>query len=449
MGGQPAPSLFALPQARLDRRTTTRVDVEKYINSIFSSAACSFLPMQWPHMSQNRPEPTLPDQLMREVHRVAKIGTWELTSDNRLLWSDETIQIFGVERAAFRGQMEEFFKLVHPDDLERVRRVDDFAESESAFFESEYRVMRPDGELRHIRQTASVLRDSDGNPHGFSGMVQDVSEQVRTAAQLRQAQKMEAIGQLSRGVAHDFNNILAAILGAAELMQMEGAYDPDLIESIVSSAKRGGELTHRLLAFARKQPLKTTQVDVAALINDMAPMLARMVGQDIRFEVNLADDLWLLEADPAPLQDALLNLAVNAQDAIKGAGTITVYAANSTVQTPDGKTRHYVEIGMNDTGEGMSEHVRLQAPIPFFTTKPMKKGSGLGLSMVDGFVKQSGGQMTINSIPGVGTQVSLFMPRSQGKAPPEPNRADATPRGAGERVLVIDDNADLASLVLR
>lgn len=391
-------------------------------------------------------KPALQYELIREVHRAAKIGTWEVTADDRLLWSDETLDLFGISRTEFSGTMDEFHGLVHPDDAERVKRVDDFADSQKTYFKSEYRVVRPDGGLRHMRQTAIVLRDDEGHPQGFSGVVQDVTDQVETEAQLRQAQKMETIGQLSGGVAHDFNNILAAIMGAAELLQLEKSYDPELVQSIVNSAKRGGELTHRLLAFARKQPLQTTKVDVANLVQGVAPMLDRLIGKDIRLSLEIAPQVWSVETDPAPLEEALLNLSVNARDAITGAGHITISVQNVPDQSEIGDC---VEIAVADTGAGMTEAIRLQACDPFFTTKPVGKGSGLGLSMVDGYVRQSGGQLHIRSAPGSGTCIALSMPRAHlDPVEEEPTIAPAH-QGNGQSVLVIEDNPELAQLFLR
>ncbi|MEM6372789.1 MAG: ATP-binding protein [Pseudomonadota bacterium] len=396
-----------------------------------------------------RDEPQLQQRLLREVQRVAKIGSWESTSDESLLWSDETLELFGVERTNFSGTLAEFFDLVHPDDLERVMRISDFADSEKSYFKSEYRIIRPDGEMRHMFQTAIVLRDTTGRPEGFSGVVQDVSDQVRTQAKLRQAQKMEAIGQLSGGVAHDFNNILAAIMGAAELLQQEESYDPDLVESIITSAQRGGELTHRLLAFARKRPLQTTRLDLTKLMADMAPMLDRLIGQDIRLELETSGQTLMVEADPAPLEEALLNLVVNARDAITGAGCITISCKPAPASAAHDAGVDFVQIVVSDTGTGMTEAVRLQATDPFFTTKPVGKGSGLGLSMVDGFVKQSGGQIRIQSVPDAGTQVSLLIPKAQSGAPSPPATRHQISKGQGESVLVIEDNHDLSALLQR
>lgn len=394
-------------------------------------------------MPGRREEPELQDRLLREVHRVAKIGTWEVTAEEELLWSDETLELFGVARSEFTGTIDEFFQLVHEEDVERVKRLDDFSNSKNDYFNSEYRIVRPDGALRHIRQTAIVLRDENGVPRGFSGVVQDVSEQVETEAKLRQAQKMETIGNLSGGVAHDFNNILAAIMGAAELLQHNETYEPDLIQSIISSAKRGGELTHRLLAFARKQPLRVMTVDVVASVQGIASMLDRLTGPDIRLDLELEADTWLIEADPAPLEEALVNLAVNARDAIVGAGTITLSCRNRCC----GGGEDFVEIALRDTGMGMMDAVLDQAVDPFFTTKPVGKGSGLGLSMVDGFVRQSGGEMQIASEPGKGTIVSMLMPKSPGLAPcPAQSRGEVY-QASAERVLIIEDNEDLARLL--
>lgn len=381
------------------------------------------------------------------MHRVAKIGTWEVTADEELLWSSETLDLFGVAPDDFNGSIDEFFKIVHPDDVEIVRRLDDFENSTNDYFNSEYRIILADGDIRHIRQTAIVLRDENGAPCGFSGMVQDVSEQIEVEAKLRQAQKMETIGHLSGGVAHDFNNILAAIMGAAELLQREGKYDPDLVDSVVSSAHRGGELTRRLLAFARKQPLHTTQVNVVDSILGIASMLDRLTGPDVRVDLDLAPDTWFIDADPAPLEEALVNLTVNARDAMDGAGKITLSCGNTTRAVQEDEKQDFVEIALRDTGVGMIETVLQQASDPFFTTKPVGKGSGLGLSMVEGFVKQSGGAMHITSAPGKGTTVSLLMPRSRLHTAVIETKPSEVRHANAERVLIIEDNEELGALL--
>ncbi len=400
-------------------------------------------------MVERSKEPKLQLELLKEVYRFAKIGFWEVTADEELLWSDETLRLFGLSRSKFSDNLDDFYQLVHPDDLENLKRISDFQRLDNEYFKSEYRIVRPDGKLRHIQQTAIVLRDDDGNPQGFSGVVQDVTDQVTTEAKLRQAQKMETIGQLSGGVAHDFNNLLATIMGAAELLQFQESYEEELVESIIKSSKRGGELTHRLLAFARKQPLQTKQVDVIQLVVGMSSMLDRLIGQDIKLLLETPKSVWALMADPAQLEEALLNLVVNARDAIEGAGTITISCRNTSLSTAQVLKYDYVEVIVKDTGQGMSDVVRTRACEPFFTTKPVGKGSGLGLSMVEGFVKQSGGQMQIRSTPETGTEISILMPRAiveaSEKGPPD----ESASVGQGESILVIEDNIDLAALLAR
>ncbi|MEL6689421.1 MAG: ATP-binding protein [Pseudomonadota bacterium] len=400
-------------------------------------------------MSEPSHEPGLQFKLLREVHRAARIGTWEAKADNALLWSDETLELFGLARSEFRGTIDQFYSLIHVDDVERVKLVADFHDTGMSEFKSEYRIVRSDGEVRHIRQTAIVLRDAEGLPTGFSGVVQDVTEQVETEAKLRQAQKMELIGQLSGGVAHDFNNILAAIMGASELLQYERAYDDDLVDSIIQATKRGAELTKRLLAFARKQPLRTERFDVTQLIEQAAPLYDRLTGQDVRLELDLPEGTWTIEADPAPLEEALLNLVVNAFDALSGAGTIRISCANLEAAEPGSDGPEFVEISVTDTGHGMSTETRLKATEPFFTTKPVGKGSGLGLSMVEGYVRQSDGFLRLYSQLGRGTQVSMLLPRSKTQGPIAELGETGPRSGAGQTVLVIDDNADLAQLLVR
>lgn len=400
-------------------------------------------------MREPSKEPDLQLKLLREVHRAAKIGTWEAKADNALLWSDETLELFGLERSAFQGTIDQFYSMIHPDDVERVRLVGDFSDTRKSDFKSEYRIIRPDGEVRHIRQTAIVLRSATGTPIGFSGVVQDVSDQIETEAKLRQAQKMELIGQLSGGVAHDFNNLLAAIMGAAELLQLEKKYDVELVDGILQATRRGAELTNRLLAFARKQPLRTTRFDVTHLIRKATPLYDRLVGQDVGLELDLPSGTWHVEADPSHLEEALLNLIVNSRDALDGKGLIRISCANASHSGSDVADGDYVEIEVSDTGQGMSNETRQKATEPFFTTKPVGKGSGLGLSMVEGYVRQSNGVLRIRSEPGQGTQVSIFLPRSHARQHAAETMEKQSIEGAGQTVLVIDDNTDLAHLIVR
>jgi signal transduction histidine kinase/CheY-like chemotaxis protein len=267
---------------------------------------------------------------------------------------------------------------------------------------------------------------------------------------LGQSQKMEAMGQLTGGVAHDFNNLLTVILGNSEYLAEKLAANRELhkiADSIATAAERGSDLTRSLLAFARKQPLMPMDIDIGQKILGMEQLLRRTLGEHIECEFLLDRDLWQASVDPGQLASALLNLVLNARDAMPQGGKLVVEVRNSSLDESDvdvnGEARpgDYVMVAVTDTGSGMIAEVASRAFEPFFTTKEVGKGTGLGLSMVYGFAKQSGGSMQIHSEPGHGTVVKLFFPRITAPHRADPPRVDqiAVPAGA-ETILLVEDN---------
>ncbi|RWC81136.1 MAG: response regulator [Mesorhizobium sp.] len=280
----------------------------------------------------------------------------------------------------------------------------------------------------------------------------EIQTRENAESQMRQMQKMEAVGQLTGGIAHDFNNMLAVILSAMNLAQRKlkrGEHDIEkLVEAATDAASRAADLTSRLLAFSRLQPLAPQVVDTNRLLTGMSDLLRRALGEGIRIETVLAGGLWKTHADPSQLENAILNLAVNARDAMDNDGKLTIETVNSHLDEAYASTHaelapgQYVMIAVTDTGAGMSPEVIAKAFEPFFTTKPANKGTGLGLSQVFGFVKQSGGHVNIYSEPGEGTTIKIYLPRFFG--PEEP----ASPTGRGksaakvtETILVVEDDA--------
>ena len=288
-----------------------------------------------------------------------------------------------------------------------------------------------------------------------------MAERERVEAALRQSQKMEAVGQLTGGLAHDFNNMLTGIAGSLELMQARiaqgraeeiGRY----LTAAAASAERAAALTHRLLAFSRRQTLNPKPTDVRGLIDGMAELIHGTVGPGVRVQLRHGPDLHPVLCDPHQLESALLNLVINARDAMPDGGTLTVQAANGAQHEscaqdlPDADCHQFGVLSVTDTGTGMTPEVIARVFDPFFTTKPMGEGTGLGLSMVYGFVKQSAGHVRIASKPGQGTTIRLYLPRSRAEAPvqdaagqPDP----LPPARAGESVLVVDDEPAVRMLV--
>ncbi len=284
------------------------------------------------------------------------------------------------------------------------------------------------------------------------------AERARLATQLQQASKMQAIGQLTGGVAHDFNNLLTVIMGNLELVRMAGADEADgtgnLLDSALEAAQRGSSLTHRLLAFSRKQPLQPKRVELNRLIAGMEDLLRRTLGETIAIEIVSAAGLWACEADPTQLENVVLNLAINSRDAMPRGGKLTIEAGNARLDA-DYADDHdevvagqYVMLAVTDTGTGMLAEVLANVFEPFFTTKGVGEGSGLGLSMVYGFTKQSGGHVKIYSEPDEGTTVRIYLPRAAADAvTPDPRPVPGrNPAGGGELVLVVEDDPRVREL---
>ncbi len=328
----------------------------------------------------------------------------------------------------------------------------------------ELEVCRKDGSVfpAHL----SIAEWWAGGYRHFTGILRDLSvqhreqtERMKLEAQLHQAQKMEAIGNLTGGMAHDFNNMLGVIIGNIDLLRDLRGDDPDIDEltrEALDAAFRGADLTRRLLAFARQQPLRPQHVDVNELVLGITRLLRRTIGEDVEISLDLAPELWPVVVDPAQLEASLTNLATNARDAMPDGGRLMIVTGNRTLDT-DYAAQHaevvaggYVMLEVSDTGCGMTSEVMHRIFEPFFTTKSRDKGTGLGLSMVFGFIKQSGGHIGVYSEPGIGTTFRLFLPRVAANVMiVEESASTPLVQGRGELVLVVEDNEALRRVVTR
>ncbi len=328
------------------------------------------------------------------------------------------------------------------------------------------RLMTQRGEIVGLRKDrtefpaeASISKLELGGQKIFTVNLRDITERKIAEQQLRQAQKMEAIGQLTGGVAHDFNNVLSVILGNLELVDEElepgSKLKPD-IDIAIRAVNRGAELTQRLLAFSRRQALQPNPVDANRLIEGMTDLMQRTLGETVEIDVVVASGLWACLVDAGQLENALLNLAINARDAMPGGGHLTIETANIQLDeeyaTAQGDVMpgDYVRFSVTDTGTGIAPHVIEHIFEPFFTTKDVGQGTGLGLSMIYGFVKQSDGHITVYSEEGHGTTVNLFLPKSAGSAEQasEPVTTEDSV-GRGETILVVEDDEDIRRYVVR
>jgi PAS domain S-box-containing protein len=313
---------------------------------------------------------------------------------------------------------------------------------------------------RLLRTIKVPVKDKAGNPEYLLGYSEDITERKAIEQQLRQAVKMEAVGQLTGGVAHDFNNLLGIIIGNLDIAAEQAASDPvlrEIIQEALSGALRGAELTRRLLAFSRKQPLQPAVIDLNQGLPQIAGMLRRTLGEQVIVELHPDPGLWPVKVDPAQLDEAILNLAINARDAMPKGGTVSIETHNVRLDrdyaaaNPDATPGEYIQLAVSDTGAGMSVEVIERCFEPFFTTKGIEKGTGLGLSMVYGFVKQSGGHIKVYSELGHGTTVKIYLPRSNGGAigHVRPDTAGDAPAPGTELVLMVEDNKDLRTVTLK
>ncbi len=396
------------------------------------------------------------------AHQIAGLGYLLYRIDNDSIeWSDQLLRIFGLDNPKSLAEYPTSvsrWALIHPDDEAVLRaRIDHAMETGIEPPEIDFKINRPDDELRHLRAKFGVLKDNQGKVEEIFAVVQDLTEFVRAEARLRHAQKMEAVGELTGGVSHDFNNLLQVILGNTELIEDAVAGDvAESVQAIKRSAQRGSELTQLLLAFSRRQILEPRMLNVNECVEEILPLLRRTLGESITIDSVFAHDLEPCKIDPGQLENCILNLAINAQHAMNDGGTLRIETGNTMLDEEYAVTRHevtagpYVQLTISDTGAGMPEEIRARAFEPFFTTKEVGKGSGLGLSMVYGFVKQSGGHIEIDSHAGKGTSVKLFLPVAHDVQQTRDalSRQALDPRFSGT-VLLVEDDAQVAALTRR
>jgi PAS domain S-box-containing protein len=342
---------------------------------------------------------------------------------------------------------------LHPDDRDRVLKAIE-ARRSTGRSSIEYRWQCANGEYKHFLDQAVLLKDGDGKPLEFAGTLTDISEQRSLESQLIQAQKMDAIGKLTGGIAHDFNNLLAAVIGGLGLLEKRATLDDEqgrILGMTRRAAEQGSELVRRLLAFARRQRLEPHSIDPLSLQQVVSDLLTHTLGGLVHIEWQVEDGVWRAFADQAQLELALVNLIINARDAMPAGGAITIAVGNRQLGADEvsGLTAGaYVRFAISDTGTGISPDHLEKVTEPFFTTKEVGKGSGLGLSMVYGFARQSNGAFRIDSALGEGTTAELWLPRApQGAsrepvAVPEQRRTDSSRK---LRILLVDDHAEVRS----
>ena len=351
---------------------------------------------------------------------------------------------------------QDLMSLVHPDDRPRVLEAFRRSFEERAGWASlAARVRRRDGSYRDLECATTPILDSEGRVIGLQGSGHDTTERRLLEDQLRQAQKMEAVGRLAGGVAHDFNNLLGVILGYSELLLRKEPEGPGAakVEQIRRAAERAAVLTRQLLAFSRKQLLDLRIVDLNAVLAETASLLHRLIGEDVELDIQPAPDLGRVRADVSQLEQVLMNLAVNARDAMPMGGRLAVRTANANVDSaaasalPGMAAGRYVTLTVSDDGLGMTDDVKSHVFEPFFTTKEQGRGTGLGLAMVYGIVKQSGGCIYVDSSPGAGTSFTIYLPRVSDTPAIHTSGQPVVGAAPGsETVLLVEDEESLRTL---
>lgn len=352
-----------------------------------------------------------------------------------------------------------FLDSLHPDDRERVAGL--LPLQAAGQYDTEYRIVRPDGEVAWIWDRAVPIADADGLVYRIVGVAEDVTKLKRAEAQLHQAQKIEAIGNLAGGVAHDFNNLLTVILGNLDALESApgqlSAGQRAGVAAALKAAERAAGLTRQLLTFSRAQLLMPQPTAVNELIDGLMELVSRTLGEDIEVSLRLAADLPEIHVDPAQLETAILNIVLNARDAMPDGGRLTITTARRTLVRRDADAAlpvgpgDYVAVEIADTGTGMLTAVHERIFEPFFTTKEVGKGTGLGLSTALGFIRQSGGGLSVSSEPGKGTTFRILLPVRREESDESRGAGDAVPgevrRPAAKRVLVVDDDATVRTTI--
>lgn len=385
------------------------------------------------------------EERFRLLARATNDAIWDLDLDTGVRWWGEGFKaLFGHAEGQASCQQLAWAELLHPDDRERVLRAfGQVLEEGQDIWSAKYRFRRADGSWAIVQDRARVIRGVGGRALRMVGGLSDITQRVTLEEQLHRSQRLEAIGRLTGGVVHDFNNFLMVVTGAAELLVPRVAADPEaqaLVIQCLEAAQRGTQLCHRLLAFARKQSLSPKPTDVGKVIGNLRSLLERLLDRRIELVLECAHGLPEAMVDPAQLENAILNLVTNARDAMPTGGTLAIRTSLHTA--PDGLLSLLIEV--SDTGIGVSPEQIDRLFEPFYTTKAERKGTGLGLAMVYGFVQQSKGRVAVDSEPGKGTSFSLYLPLAEVVA-----SAQGSDRGLGlavppvqapARILVVDDD---------
>jgi len=386
---------------------------------------------------------------MRFALEAAGVGIWDMdytTGAHR--WSKTLEAQYGLSPGTFGGTLEAFLECVHPDDRNGLLGTIARANRSGADFSMAHRTIWPDGTLRWLSGAGRILLDKQGEPLRGVGISQDITERRSLETQVQQAQKMEAIGQLAGGIAHDFNNLLTAILGYGELLTDQIGPDKALgqdLREMMKAAQRAAALTRQLLALSRKQVLTVTALDLNQVVRTIDAMLRRLIGEHITITTVLADDLDAVMVDATQIEQVLMNLALNARDAMPQGGELTIRTWNAKAGGDDATLS--VKLSVTDTGTGMPPEIQAKIFEPFFTTKERGYGTGLGLAVVHGIVTQLRGSIRVESAMGHGTTFQIDLPATRTAVVVPPPVAAAAPPVGVETILLVEDEGSVRRFV--
>ena len=428
----------------------------------FLQTICHFVAVAWERQAANAALARNEEQLRLALAASrAGIWSWDIAT-GAVTWSPESYELFGYDPAAGPLTYADFERRVHPDDLGRTAQaLRDAVEGRVAECRVEFRVVHPVRGVRWILGVGRLERSADGTARRLSGINLDLTERRETEARLHQAQRVQSVGRLAGGIAHEVNNLMTVVLGFGNfaLEQLEpGHAARGEVEQMIRAGERAATITRQLLAFTRQQVLRPARLDINTVVRDLAPMLERVLGAEHRLGLDLGAGLGAVAVDQAQLEQVLVNLTLNSRDAMTTPGTVTISTGTAEL-VADAAWRHpgtelrpgrYLQLSVTDTGAGMDEATRSRVFEPFFTTKPVGQGTGLGLSTVYGIVKQSGGYVWLYSEPGQGTCARVYLPMT-GAAEAAAEDATATRSGTarGEVILVAEDEPLVRSLARR
>ena len=390
------------------------------------------------------------EERLRLALEAAHLGMWEWDPEtDALFWDDRHCSLFGLNPKEAPATAAKFLELVFPEDREWVRHAVREGLRHDEAYGAEYRVRWPDGREHWLASAGRVLRNANSRAYRMRGITYDVTDRRGLEEHLRRAQKMEAIGQLAGGVAHDFNNLLMVIRGHVELLLNRPGVDAGAAhnaEAIQKASDRAAGITQQLLAFSRKQVLQARVIEMRTVVKDIANLLRRLLGPMVDFRLQLPTEPLWVRADESQLEQVVLNLAINARDAMPNGGTVTAILDHVTGDSPVVRRRpgmpeaDYIRLRVIDTGTGMDAATQARIFEPFFTTKEFGKGTGLGLATVYGVVKQSDGWIWVDSTVGIGTTFEIFLPAVKEPDPETSKKTNAGKEtGGSETILVVDD----------